>query len=603
MAFNSYIKGITTGDSNGNIDGTLNPEFQNYATGNFVPSVLSPFVNAGKNSYYTGSIVDVAGNPRIQGPRIDIGAYEFQGVSCTEVVWNGTSWSGLTGLDKHLVVNGNLIVNTDLEGCSMTINSGNVVISSEKTLRLLNELKVLGGSFRLNHATSLVQINDVVNTGNITLNIITKPMDKSNHGYWSSPVVGYKMNQFSPNTPKSSYYSWNLSGQNWNTHIGGNVVMQAGHGYLMRAPMSSTPLIYNLSFNGVPNNGEVTRTIEGGGKWNFLGNPYPSALNIDSFLYDPSNSGLDKLVYLWTNGYTKEGGYYVYNWDGFATYNAVGAVGTPAEAPGDQQSQIPTKMIASGQAFFIPGNTNGQVTFKNSHRVKGNNTNSFNREKPTDRYWLSLISQDNRYGQTLVGYLEEATNAKDKDIDAPLFDTDQTSIELYSLLTQDKLAIQARALPFDTQDTLPLGYKVKQAGSFTMSLSRFEGLFAEGQEVYLYDNLLQKSHDLKTGDYKFTSEAGEFNERFEISYIARESVTNTDYDAQWVAFNKAGQLHIASTVEFNHIRIFDLVGRIIYDAEVAPTTAQDISGIDANQILIVNLGFENQNSSTKKIKY
>lgn len=603
QSFNSYVQNISTGDANGNINGSLNPAFNNYNDNDFRPSVNSPFVDAGINSYYAGSVVDVSGEPRVYGSRIDIGAYEFQGLTCTDVVWNGTSWSGPTGLDKHLIVNGNLAISADLEGCSMTVNSGNVVVYGNRTLRLLNELKVLGGTFRINNTGSLVQMNDVVNEGVIEARVTTKPMDKSNHGYWSSPVAGYKMNQFSPNTPTNSYYSWNLSSQGWTTHAGGDVVMQAGHGYLMRAPMSNTPVVYNMSFNGIPNNGEVTRAIQGGGKWNFLGNPYPSALNIDSFLYDPANSGLDKLVYLWTNGYKKEAGNYVYQWEGFATYNAVGGVGTPAVAPGAQQGQVPTKYIASGQAFFVPGNTNGQVTFKNSHRVVGNNNNSFNREKTINRFWLSLIDDTNRYGQTLVGYLDAATNDKDKDLDAPLFETDQTSIELYSLLSEDKLAIQARALPLDLQDSIPLGYRVNQAGSLTMSLSSFEGLFAEGQEVYLYDHQLQKSHNLKAGDYKFTSEAGEFNERFEISYTARESVATTNYDAQWVAFNKAGQLHIASTVEFNHIRVFDLVGRIIYEAEVSPTTTQDISGIDANQILIVNLGFENQNSSTKKIKY
>ncbi|HUH51064.1 MAG TPA: choice-of-anchor Q domain-containing protein [Flavobacterium sp.] len=601
-AFNTYIKGKTTTDAYGNIDGSIDPSFTNYAAGDYSPSVLSPLVDAGKNSYYNGSIVDIRGEPRIYGSRIDIGTYEFQGVSCTEVVWDGTSWSGPTGLDKHLIINGTLAVTSDLEGCSMTINSGNVYVYVGKTIRLLNDVKVLGGSLYLNHSTNLVQINDVVNTGNIIVNVTTKPMDKSNHGYWSSPVAGYKMNQFSPNTPTNSYYSWNLSSQGWTTHAGGDVVMQAGHGYLMRAPMSNTPVVYNMSFNGIPNNGEVTRAIQGGGKWNYLGNPYPSAINIDAFLYDPANSGLDKLVYLWTNGYKKEGGNYVYQWEGFATYNAVGGVGTPAEAPGAQQGQVPTKYIASGQAFFIPGNANGQAVFKNSHRVIGNNTNSFNREKPVDRYWLDLISQDNRYGQTLVGYLEDATNGRDKDIDAPPFLSGQETIELYTILDQERFIIQGRA-PFEQEDIVALGYTLAEAGTYTLKLSGFEGLFVNGQEVYLYDKALQLSHNLKEADYSFTTEAGVHEDRFEITYTQREGVSPASFDANWVAFNKNGQLRIESTADFNHIRIYDLVGRMIYDKAIVPASAYEISGLDQNQILILKVGFENQTESTKKIKY
>lgn len=602
-AYNSYIKGVTIADANDNINGNISPSFVNISAMDYRPSVLSPLVDAGKNSYYSGSIVDIAGSPRIRAPRIDIGAYEFQGLECSEVIWDGSSWSGSTGLDKHLIVNGNLIITSDLEGCSMTVNSGTVTVGSNKTLRLLNELNISGGAFSINYLGSLVQVNDVVNTGSVNVRIATKPMDKSNHGYWASPVAGYKMNQFSPNTPTNSYYSWNLSSQGWTTHAGGDVVMQAGHGYLMRAPMSNTPVVYNMSFNGIPNNGEVTRAIQGGGKWNYLGNPYPSAINIDAFLYDPANSGLDKLVYLWTNGYKKEAGNYVYQWEGFATYNAVGAVGTPATDPtSSQTSQMPTKYIATGQGFFIPGNANGQAVFKNSHRVMGNNNNSFNREKPVDRYWLDLISQDNRYGQTLVGYLEEATNGRDKDIDAPPFLSGQETIELYTILDQERLIIQGRA-PFEQEDVVALGYTLAEAGTYTMKLSSVDGLFAAYQDVYLYDKFLQLSHNLKEADYSFTTEAGVHDDRFEITYAKREGVSPASFDANWVAFNKNGQLRIESTAGFNHIRIYDLVGRMIYDKAIAPASAYEVSGLDQNQILILKVGFENQTESTKKIKY
>jgi hypothetical protein len=603
FAVNSYIKGRTTADANGNIDGSLDLEFANYAAGDYRPKMISPLVDAGRNSYYTGSIVDVNSEPRIQGSRIDIGAFEYQNEGCTEVVWNGTSWSGPTGLNKHLIVNGNLNISSDLEGCSMTVNSGTVTVFVGKTLRLLNELKVVGGSFRIYHQGSLVQINDVLNSGNTSVLVSTKPMDQSNHGYWSSPVAGNTMAEFSPNTATNSYYSWNLSGQSWNQHPDGNVVMQPGHGYLMRAPMSNAPVIYHLDFRGVPNNGEVSRAIQGGGKWNYLGNPYPSAINIDAFLYDPANSGLDKLVYLWTNGYQKKGGNYVYQWEGFATYNAVGAVGTPATDPtSSQTSQIPTKYIATGQGFFIPGNANGQAVFKNSHRVKGNNTNSFNREKPVDRYWLDLISQDNRYGQTLVGYLEEATNGRDKDIDAPPFLSGQETIELYTLLDQERLIIQGRA-PFEQEDVVALGYSLAEAGTYTMKLSSVDGLFAAYQDVYLYDKALQLSHNLKEGDYSFTTDAGTHDDRFEVAYTKREGLNPASFDANWVAFNKNGQLRIESTAEFNHIRIYDLVGRVIYEESMPSSTSYDISGLDQNQILIVKIGFDNQGESTKKIKY
>jgi hypothetical protein len=59
----------------GNI--TNNPGFINLALGDLRLAANSPCINAGYNLYVTGG-ADLAGNPRIKGGTVDIGAYEFQ---------------------------------------------------------------------------------------------------------------------------------------------------------------------------------------------------------------------------------------------------------------------------------------------------------------------------------------------------------------------------------------------------------------------------------------------------------------------------------------------------------------------------------------------
>src|SRR5208337_1214521 len=56
---------------------TNNPQLINLVSGNFGLQSNSPCINSGKNSFVSGS-TDLAGNPRISGGTVDIGAYEFQ---------------------------------------------------------------------------------------------------------------------------------------------------------------------------------------------------------------------------------------------------------------------------------------------------------------------------------------------------------------------------------------------------------------------------------------------------------------------------------------------------------------------------------------------
>jgi len=59
----------------GNI--AANPAFVNPAVGDFRLQANSPCINAGNNAYAVGTS-DLAGNPRISGGTVDVGAYEFQ---------------------------------------------------------------------------------------------------------------------------------------------------------------------------------------------------------------------------------------------------------------------------------------------------------------------------------------------------------------------------------------------------------------------------------------------------------------------------------------------------------------------------------------------
>jgi hypothetical protein len=74
---NSDVQGGYTGTTNINSD----PKFIDSAGGNFQLQTSSPAIDAGSNELYIGNISsdsDLAGNPRLVGITIDMGAFEYQ---------------------------------------------------------------------------------------------------------------------------------------------------------------------------------------------------------------------------------------------------------------------------------------------------------------------------------------------------------------------------------------------------------------------------------------------------------------------------------------------------------------------------------------------
>ena len=72
---NGAFDGDATGLPEGTVTGTAAEFFKDYANGDYTPKAGGPLVGKGAN-YEGMASVDLAGNPRKVGSRIDIGCYE-----------------------------------------------------------------------------------------------------------------------------------------------------------------------------------------------------------------------------------------------------------------------------------------------------------------------------------------------------------------------------------------------------------------------------------------------------------------------------------------------------------------------------------------------
>jgi hypothetical protein len=541
-------------------------------------------------------------------------------VSFDTKIWNGTAWTpeGAPTSGHAVIFQGNYTqaAGTVLNACSVRVESGNVVFMPNSVLVSQNEVVRAGGTLTFENNASLVQVNNSTNSGYIVYKRNAQPMIQYDYTYWSSPLSPQTLVGLSPNTLSDKYFAYDPIVDDY-VQVSANSLMEPGKGYIIRAPQgfNATPQVFEGIFNGgsnngVPNNGPVSIDIISPSteSFNLIGNPYPSAIDADAF-YGANGGLIDGNFYFWTHNTPIDP--LNYTQSDYAVWNSTGGSGTAGGGAGN--SNVPDGTIAAGQGFFVVGNSvtaGSPLVFDNTMRLIGSNGN-FYRPDGTQRMassaekhriWLELTNAQGAYKQMLVGYVEGATNAKDAAFDAPTIDGGN-AVNFYSIADGFDLTIQGRSLPFDSADQVPLGFSVTTAGTYSIGIHNFDGLF-ENQNIYLEDLHLGIIHDLKASNYTFATTAGDFEDRFMLRYDETALGVNQFNDNSVVIYKNTTGIHIHSgVVDIADVKIFDMRGRqITVKANVnerSLTVALDVP----QQVLIVQVTAVDGRTVTKKVVY
>ncbi|MES2409978.1 MAG: T9SS type A sorting domain-containing protein, partial [Bacteroidota bacterium] len=334
-----------------------------------------------------------------------------------------------------------------------------------------------------------------------------------------------------------------------------------------------------------------------------LSNPYPSAVNASSFLTHSNNTELGGTLFFWTSVtlYSGSGPYSVTD---YGSWNLSGGVGTAPASDPTSTSLKPNGKIAAGQGFFAQLLGDGQISFNDSMRVPDFNSQFFrignsvqNEEK--NRIWLNLYN-DTTFKQTLVGYMDNATDGFDKFYDGDSFTNNE--INIYSLLGNRKLVIQGKALPFDENDVVPLGYKITNAGVYSINIDELDGIFSVHQDVYLRDKLLAIDHDIKASAYNFTTEAGTFENRFELVYVSNALGTNNPSEINTFATISNHIIRIESSELIKQISLYDISGKLINKYSLTEFKKQFSDAFNyPNGVYIAKITLDNDVVVTKKL--
>ena len=546
---------------------------------------------------------------------------------------------------------------TNGNGYNLTIASGATLTQqSNSTLTIVNFIDVeTGGTYDMEDSSSLIQVDNVANTvdGTFTMDRNSADIRLYDYVYWSSPVTTFDIENISPLTPSNYLYYWNPSYDRgaspppnsvpndygrWETASGS---MNVGTGYIVRGPTgysTSTPNPFTATFYGTPNNGDIlnvpisrgifdglpyngpgdTQVTEDDDNWNLLGNPYPSALSGRQFVID--NTNIDGTLYLWThatqlaNNPTNDPFYdnFVYNYDDdYISVNLSGPL-NPGD-PGDL-------MIGAGQGFFvfmnddpiITNNVNSTVFFNNAMRNSTYANNVFYRngsdstsedEIERHRIWLDIVSPNNIASTILVGYIQGATNEDDRLYDGYAFSGSETL--MYSIVGDKKMSIQGKSLPFNEQDTVPLGVVFNAQGSYSIAINTVDGLFeTTDQNIYLEDTYLGIIHDLRSNPYSFSSETGTFNDRF-ILRFTNTTLGLDDFDtlSGISVFEDNDKITVKSAYStIASIDVYDVLGRVLFFNKTINSNRYSIESISPyNATLLLKIKLADGKQKIAKI--
>jgi len=577
-------------------------------------------LNSGENS--TNLITNSQGIEIVCFNKYPIDASRF-------TIWNGSSWSkGTPDNTKYSIIDGTYTASDgSINTLDLTINSGknlNFDGSTTNSIAVYGDLKV-DGTFIVGDTESLIVKNTdtdanvtIGSSGSFTKKEKTTTL-KSTYDvtYFSSPVEGAiisttfpgvdlnRIFYMDPTTENPNYTGTYIKYRHWFTIDSGSDVMTPGKGFSVDGKTNGNypNEIMEVSFTGKPNFKDISVTlqtetpiVDDSDKTNLIGNPYPSAIDADQLIQENGGNFLGTL-YFWSHNSNYSSGHY--DKADYLTYNEMGSNNSEISYP---------FYIASGQGFMILTNeNNSNFNFKNSMQIENENDQFFKSDndkikiKVNDRIWLQLSKGVTEKKEILIGFSDKASEGVDYGYDGKLINED-ASTTFYTMINNDKYAIQGLNT-FSEEKIINVGFSTQEAGEFSISKSKTEGVLQE-QEILLIDNQLNIMHDLNKSDYEFEQTvSGDFPNRFTLEFAsAALDVNDFENENNFTIINSNGAFKIHSNNMIKELKIYDILGRQLfqntpnqYDFEIS------IPSIKKSSILIFKATFENGAILSKKV--
>ncbi|WP_262733012.1 HYR domain-containing protein [Gaetbulibacter sp. NE] len=490
-------------------------------------------------------------------------------------------------VSKYLKIDGVL----DLVGESQLLQPNNSIVDYTGIGRLERDQEGTSNLYNYNYWGSPVSTLGSSNSRTYAIGSIL--YDGNNPVSWTT---GYDANGATNPVTLSSNWLYNfLNGaiNDYSSWISINPTsnVNVGLGFTLKGSGAATPN-QTYTFRGQPNNGTITHSISGL-NLALVGNPYPSAIDANTFIDDNGPLGsstlLDGALIFWEQA-PSNNSHYLSEYEGvYAYYTKLGGVPsvTPPEINGSGNTgKIPQRYVPVGQGFFVLADADGgTITFNNSQRTfvketsgasvfmrsNGLNLNSENSESEAyndgiKRLRLKVTTSENAGRHLLLGFTpnNEATDGVDYGYDAQ--NRDQLTNDASWSIEDNNYIIQGVG-EFDELNTYPLNIHLSDQGNVSISLTDLEN-FDEDIDVFVYDSSEDSYTQINYSNFNINLEAGDYNGRFNIVFVEDNSLSVIDTQLKDITvkyLHNSNELYIKtpSSINAKQIYMINIAGQVV----------------------------------------
>lgn len=549
------------------------------------------------------------------------------------------------------------------------VGTGGYVYSNDQYIFVTSQVELnSGGNIFLRNQSQLLQGTTGVgqNTGLGTLSVFQEgTSDNFKYNYWCSPVgnpsatIGNSnfgisllnsptgLTSSTPVTvlPYGNYngqatplsiaqrwiYKFSTSNQyaQW-VFVGTATNVQPGLGFTMKGTSGTDTFVADTNegvennagnaqrydFRGKPNDGNIANAVSTN-NFTLVGNPYPSAIDLNMFLLDPANSAvINGQAYFWEQTSTT---HFITDYDGgYGIYTPGTGVYTPAvfwnyDQAGGQETNLGSsgsvyerRFTPVGQGFMVLGTANGSIVMKNQYRVfvkeSVANQSEFERmaisratvsndeyfqeipnvagtdytqiRKGTSPYLrINAVYNDEAVRPTTIAFDDLATQAYDYGYDGRSA-TDAAPISFYYVVDGMSYEYASTAFKFGINEKVPVGFRCNETTTFKVLVQGAYSGFDDSQMVYMHDKQTGIYHDIKNNSFEVTLPAGDNRTRFEITFknidkdISEEDIFSSEsFDVY--QNNEGNMLTVLNAIHKDIVKVdlYDVTGKLVLSKE------------------------------------